>query len=145
MYISRQALELEEKVQEYYFSCRVQIILFREICNFQFSYLCFNLRRSIKQSVFKGKRKVKNSVKFQELEPKIGEELCKLLDADNSSQGGRTPRANNRINRRRKPSVQSDPHSTLASGRLNMLEIFIDITRDIQPNRIFINIKLKLM
>ena len=27
----------------------------------------------------------------------------------------------------------------------NMLEIFIDITRDIQPNRIFINIKLKLM
>ena len=27
----------------------------------------------------------------------------------------------------------------------NMLERFIDITRDIQPNRIFINIKLKLM
>ena len=26
-----------------------------------------------------------------------------------------------------------------------MLETFIDITQDIQPNRIFINIKLKLM
>ena len=55
---------------------------------------------------------VKNSVKFQELEPKIGEELCKLWDADNSSQGGRTPRANNSTNRRGKPSIQSDLHHT---------------------------------
>ena len=88
--------------------------MFWEISNFQFSYLHVLdiLCRSIKQSVFKGKRKVKNSVKFQELEPKIGEELCKLWDADNSSQGGRTPRTNNSINRRGKPSVQSDPHPT---------------------------------
>ncbi|XP_015747308.1 PREDICTED: YTH domain-containing protein 1-like [Acropora digitifera] len=57
-------------------------------------------------------KKVQISRDGQELEPKIGEELCKLWDADNSSQGGRTPRTNNSINRRGKPSVQSDPHPT---------------------------------
>ena len=35
--------------------------------------------------------------------------------------------------------------SKYLTTHFNMLEIFIDITRDIQPNRIFINIKLKLM
>ena len=54
------------------------------------------------------------SVKFQELEPKIGEELCKLWDADQSSPSGRTPRTTNSINRRSKPSglAQSDPHAS---------------------------------
>lgn len=54
------------------------------------------------------------SVKFQELEPKIGEGLCKLWDADQSSPSGRTSRTTNSINRRGKSSgpVQSDPHSS---------------------------------
>ena len=37
------------------------------------------------------------------------------------------------------------PELKYLTTHFNMLEIFIDITRDIQPNRIFINIKLKLM
>lgn len=51
-------------------------------------------------------------MKFQELEPKIGEELCKLWDADQSSPSGRTPRTTNSVSRRSKPSgpAQSDPH-----------------------------------
>ena len=54
-----------------------------------------------------------NAVTFQELEPKIGEELCKLWDADQPSPSGRTPaRTANDVNRRGKPSgsAQSDPH-----------------------------------
>ena len=56
-----------------------------------------------------------NSVTFQELEPKIGEELCKLWDADQPSPSGRSPaRTANNVNRRGKPSgsAQSDPHPT---------------------------------
>ena len=53
-----------------------------------------------------------SSVKFQELEPKIGEEHCKLWDTDQTSASGCTPRTTNSINRRGKSSgpVQSDPH-----------------------------------
>ena len=42
----------------------------------------------------------------------LSEELCKLWDADHSSQGGHTPKANNSINRYGRPSVQSDTHPT---------------------------------
>ena len=52
------------------------------------------------------------NLKFQELEPMISEELCKLWDADHSSQGEHTPEANNGINRYGRPSVQSDTHPT---------------------------------
>lgn len=54
-------------------------------------------------------------VSFQELEPKIGEELCKLWDADQASLSGRTPRAANSMNRRGKPSgpPQPDPHLSI--------------------------------
>ena len=49
---------------------------------------------------------------LQELEPKIGEELCKLWDADQLGVGGRTPRGTNNMSRRGKPSgpLQPDPH-----------------------------------
>ena len=48
----------------------------------------------------------------QELEPKVGEELCKLWDVDQASPSVRTPRSTNNTNRRGKPSVQTqpDPH-----------------------------------
>ena len=47
----------------------------------------------------------------QELEPKIGEVLCKLWEADQVSPSGRTPRTNNTPNRRGKSGpAQPDPH-----------------------------------
>ena len=51
---------------------------------------------------------------LQELEPKIGEELCKLWDADQAGGTGRTPRSTNSTSRRGKPSgpAQADPHPT---------------------------------
>ncbi|XP_068740703.1 3'-5' RNA helicase YTHDC2-like isoform X2 [Montipora capricornis] len=57
-------------------------------------------------------KKVQISRDGQELEPKIGEELCKLWDADHSTQGGRMTRTTNSISRRGKPSgtVQSESH-----------------------------------
>jgi len=58
-------------------------------------------------------KKVQISRDGQELEPKIGEELCKLWDADQPSPSGRSPaRTANNVNRRGKPSgsAQSDPH-----------------------------------
>lgn len=58
-------------------------------------------------------KKVQISRDGQELEPKIGEELCMLWDADQSGGNGRTPRATNNTSRRGKPSgpAQSDPHA----------------------------------
>ena len=47
-----------------------------------------------KTSYIKGK-----NLKFQELDTMISEEPSKLWDADHSSQGGHTPKANNSINR----------------------------------------------
>ena len=46
------------------------------------------------------------------MEPKVGEELCKLWDVDQASPSGRTPRSTNNTSRRGKPSVQTqpDPH-----------------------------------
>ncbi|XP_073241899.1 3'-5' RNA helicase YTHDC2-like [Porites lutea] len=57
-------------------------------------------------------KKVQISRDGQELEPKVGEELCKLWDVDQASPSGRTPRSTNNTNRRGKPSVQTqpDPH-----------------------------------
>ena len=48
----------------------------------------------------------------QELEPKIGEELCGSWDVDQAGPSVRTPRSTNNTNRRGKPSVptQSDRH-----------------------------------
>ena len=71
-------MELEEEVQ--FALTPFKTSHFGKFANyFRFSWLHVldNLCRSIKLSVFKGKIKIKNSVKFQELEPKIGEELCK--------------------------------------------------------------------
>ena len=54
-----------------------------------------------------------NSVTLQELEPKIGEEFCKLWNVDQSSPSGRTPtRTANNVSRRGQPSesAQSNPH-----------------------------------
>ena len=51
---------------------------------------------------------------LQELQPKIGEELCKLWDTDQAGGTGQTPRLTNSTNRRGKPSVptQTDHHPT---------------------------------
>lgn len=56
-------------------------------------------------------------VQFQELEPKIGEELCKLWDADQTNLSGRTPRATNSMNRRGKPSGPSQPDTHPSPGQ----------------------------
>ena len=45
----------------------------------------------------------------QELEPEVGEELCKLWDVVQASPSGRTPRSTKNTNRLGKPSVPTQP------------------------------------
>jgi len=62
-------------------------------------------------------KKVQISRDGQELEPKIGEDLCKLWDADQTNLSGCTPRAANSMSRRGKPSGPSQPEPHPSPGQ----------------------------